>query len=480
MYLHQIMLALSNYSKMKGFCHVLYENKNVSEELGIYILCEPIVEKSDSGKEFDRLMHLGYYYIGLSSFLTFPDTCVDEPTLTNPFFNFKTTGNLVGWLHCSREVSKTTIPKTIPTLLWSESDISTTHTRYNPSISKKYDVIYNCQKGVHQKIWRNWKFGFECLKIMVYTYDLKVVLVGKKGEEKTTPEEDLFFQHKNVFLTDFLKYDIMIQYIQESKILFVPNILDASPRVAAEALSLNIPVLENRNIVGGWKYINKHTGCDFESIGDFEKALQYVMNNKTLTPRKWFLDNYTHKNASKPLIDFMYSLKKPLFMNCFSIFEYIDCIVCSDYNHRFSQFRLSVYDENNYKNIQTEKYVLFLHNEESLYNSKMSDLCHFMNLFLQYKKEKSEILFLSGNCTNPAKSEYLYLNIAYDIRNISAFIVSGKTLKKYYDFIDKKINTVPIKTPYILKNDIVKPCKSDGWALRSKYSKLTKVKLNSL
>ena len=479
MYIHvKIMLKLFSYSKMKGFCHIVNENFNISEELGIYILCEPIFEETDSDKEFNKLMHLGYYYVGLSSFMTFPDKCTQEKSLQNEFFNFKTTGNLVGWLHCSRDVTKTSIPRTIPTLLWSESDISTTHTRYDNTIQKKYDVIYNCQKGETQKIWRNWKLGFECLKIMVYKYNLKVVLVGKHGETLTTPDEEKLLKNKNVFTTNFLEYDIMVRYLQESKILFVPNILDASPRVAAEALSLNIPVLENRNIVGGWKYINKYTGCDFDGIYDFEKALQYILESKHFTPRKWFLDNYTQKHASKPLIDFIYSLKKPLFMSCFSIFEYIDCVVNIKCKNNFSRHNVFVYDETNYKSIQTNKYILFLHDSVSLHNSK---LCHYLNLFLQYKEEKSEILFLSGKYnTKHAKSEYLYLDIAYDIQNISAFIVSGKKIKECYDFIDHKTNTLNIKTPYILKNNIVKQCHTEGWNLKSKYSKIQKIKLNSL
>ena len=69
---------------------------------------------------------------------------------------------------------------------------------------------------------------------------IKRLLVGRKG--CNVP--------KNCETTGWLNYKDMINYYQQSKFVFI-LVRDAS-RVLTECLSLDLPCLVNKNIIGGW------------------------------------------------------------------------------------------------------------------------------------------------------------------------------------------------------------------------------------
>lgn len=79
--------------------------------------------------------------------------------------------------------------------------------------------------------------------------------------------------------------------MEQSEFMFVPNLSDASPRVAAEALLRDVPVIMNRHIAGGWKYINEQTGVFFDGVDDFWPAVQRLRALRAagkLRPHDWF------------------------------------------------------------------------------------------------------------------------------------------------------------------------------------------------
>ena len=79
--------------------------------------------------------------------------------------------------------------------------------------------------------------------------------------------------------------------MEQSEFFFIPNLSDASPRVAAEALSRGTPLLMNYHIVGGWKYINEQTGVFFDGVDDFLPAVERLRALKKagkLRPREWY------------------------------------------------------------------------------------------------------------------------------------------------------------------------------------------------
>ena len=106
-----------------------------------------------------------------------------------------------------------------------------------------------------------------------------------------------------------LNYDDLKKKYNQSRFIFIPNEKDASPRVLTEALATNIPCLVNKNILGGWKYVNEETGEFFTNEKDIEKPLDILLDkikNKKYSPRDYFIKNYSVKNSGKRLKDFLY------------------------------------------------------------------------------------------------------------------------------------------------------------------------------
>lgn len=82
--------------------------------------------------------------------------------------------------------------------------------------------------------------------------------------------------------------------MRQSKFLFVPQVHDASPRVTTQALALDVPLLMNRNIIGGWKYVNEKTGEFFNDLSDFQESLTKILSKADrheYEPRRWVSAN---------------------------------------------------------------------------------------------------------------------------------------------------------------------------------------------
>ena len=109
----------------------------------------------------------------------------------------------------------------------------------------------------------------------------------------------------NLDVKPFQKYWAFMKILKSCRFLFLPNIYDASPRILSEALACNLPAIVNKNILGGWKYVNNKTGVFFNNERDFEKSLRVLLKNlKSYKPRKWFSTNYGPENSGKRLKKF--------------------------------------------------------------------------------------------------------------------------------------------------------------------------------
>ena len=94
----------------------------------------------------------------------------------------------------------------------------------------------------------------------------------------------------------------------QSRIMFAPNTHDASPRVVAEAMSLDVAVLVNANIDGGWKYAQPATGALFTSPDDVVTAYDAIGEAEAagkLAPRAWFTEHSGQTNAALALEAFL-------------------------------------------------------------------------------------------------------------------------------------------------------------------------------
>ena len=112
--------------------------------------------------------------------------------------------------------------------------------------------------------------------------------------------------HGKVLKAPYVNYYEGLDFFRQSKFLLLPQVYDASPRVAMEAMSLNVPLLMNKNIVGGWKYINDQTGEFFNDISDFKSNLGMMMNRlDTYSPRAYVQQNYGKELYGRKLRSFV-------------------------------------------------------------------------------------------------------------------------------------------------------------------------------
>ena len=254
-----------------------------------------------------------YILIGISSYLEFPNMVTNPyEDFTKNYEKYKYKEQVEGWIHCFKN-PEDYFPPDMPTLFASESDWTDCNF-LRPSISppeKEYDFIYICLK-VNSKLkkcddwatWnKNWGLAKKCLDIFCNKYKLKGLLIGRKDCPLPQGCHDL------METTEMVKYQELKKLYEKAKFLFLPNEKDASPRVLTEALSLNLPILCNENILGGWKYINDKTGVFFKNekdVGDSVAKLMQGISKNQYEPRKNFVENYgTHKSGER-LKEFLY------------------------------------------------------------------------------------------------------------------------------------------------------------------------------
>merc|ERR1712056_18356 len=117
--------------------------------------------------------------------------------------------------------------------------------------------------------------------------------MGKQGRKACTIPASC---KGKIVQTTFLDQDRFFSYVKQSRFLFLPQVHDASPRVASQALALDVPLLMNRNLIGGWKYLNEKTGEFFNDLSDFRQSARTLLRNveagNVYTPREWITANY--------------------------------------------------------------------------------------------------------------------------------------------------------------------------------------------
>lgn len=293
------------------FVH-LYDDKGT--KINVALISKPIGYDSDYKQYVQNKHH--FIYLGISSYMEFPHMPTNpEDNYELEKFNNVTTPyelemyfNLCeGWLHCFRDPNMY-LPSDKLNVLISESDFVNYKVLTPDDTVKEYDFLYSCPKVTETSScndWvshnKNWQLALKCLPILCEKFKLKGLLVGRKGCE--IPEGCKPY----IETTGFLDYNEMLKMYKKCKFIFVPNQRDASPRVVTEALSFNLPCLLNRNILGGWKYINDKTGEFFGDETDIEVALTTLLKNmQKYTPRQYIIDNYGPVNSGKRLKEFLF------------------------------------------------------------------------------------------------------------------------------------------------------------------------------
>ena len=253
-------------------------------------------------------------FLGMTSYLEFPNIVSNKLDVYNnknhESWKFDYKNKLSGWFYCFKDPENYFNPNK-PKLLLSESDFADEKVlKSDPLVIKKYDFIYIChktdkdEKKCVKDDWvaynKSFDLAIDCINIMCTKFNLKGLIVGRKGCESLT------ICKNSLEFTDKLEWNDLLQKYKESKFIFVPSIADASPRVITEALCFNLPIIMNKNILGGWKYINEKTGVFFNDLNDFEYSLSILLKNmNSYTPRKYFIDNYGIVRSGKRMLHFI-------------------------------------------------------------------------------------------------------------------------------------------------------------------------------
>lgn len=241
------------------------------------------------------LKNAGYIAVGISSFEHFPSEIINPHDGRHVHYNpddWPLYEALDGFLHCFRDPDYY-LPKAVPRVLISESDFVSWETlgaKVLPPEEKKWDFLYVNNGNAWNDYNRNWTVAKECIKIMM-DMGLKVVTTRPCDD---TPELKPYIDNGQLTINPFSPYNDFLNVLKQARAMFTPCVADASPRSATEAMSMNLPVLMNWNIVGGWKYINDKTGVFFHDHHDVRAAIEKLFSPEFqagLAPRQWVMEN---------------------------------------------------------------------------------------------------------------------------------------------------------------------------------------------
>lgn len=313
----------------RPFLNLWYVDNNNNEILTNIVFITHPFTRNECYKEYINAKNKGIQFLGLSSYSEFPGPISNKYDILHDRNNDAWTKydyfNLTrGWLSCFQEYNnKKWIKKDFPYILMSESQFANYEYHIpDDNIKKEYDFIYIClkdgepiinNKGIKdcpigwQSTIRSYQQAKILINIMCKKYNLKGLLIGRINCE--IPSNC----HNLLTLTDFLQYYDFIKQYQKCRFIFLPNYAEAAARCQTEAMCYNLPMLVNKDILGGWNFVNDNTGefIDINNIQSFENTLDIFinkLNNNHYKPRKWFIENYGKYHSGKKLKYFIQSI----------------------------------------------------------------------------------------------------------------------------------------------------------------------------
>jgi len=318
-------------SMKRPFLNMWGVRKDGSEFLTNIVFITHPFTRDECIVQYNEAKSKGVHFLGLSSYSEFPgpisnkhdvlhDRTIDAWTKYDYFQLTR------GWLSCfSEENNKKWIKQGFPCVNIAESNFANYEQHQpDPNVKKEYDFIYICLKDGEpiekdgekdcpegwQSTIRDWNTVKKLLDVMCDKYKLKGLLVGRIG--CSIPKQC----HQLMEQTDFMEYSTFIKQFNRCKFILTASFADCSPRTLSEAMCFNLPVLVNKNILGGWEYVNDQTGTFYDpnnletfpaTIDNFLKKL----NNNEYKPREWFIQNYGKYNSGKRLKKFVGEVFKP-------------------------------------------------------------------------------------------------------------------------------------------------------------------------
>jgi len=201
------------------------------------------------------------------------------------------------WFHCFRNPEEY-LPAGIPSFLFSNSDFTDVDRVRSEGMpdgvpEKRWDVVYSCLGHRFYEFQKNWELARACLRRLTEEAGLRVLVVGRADSADLPPMPGV-----DVVESLPLEWGEFLRLVARCRLAFFPDRFDASPRALAEALALDVPVLVNRRILGGWKYVTPSTGAFFDDDQDVTDAALRVLSG-TCEPRAWFAARFGRERAER-------------------------------------------------------------------------------------------------------------------------------------------------------------------------------------
>jgi glycosyltransferase involved in cell wall biosynthesis len=243
--------------------------------------------------------------IGLTSYGTFPrvHAVFDGKNLATKGVDGRErpeVARCVAWAHCFRN-PRQYLPEGRPQALISVSDFTDPEwvsvDGLDLSTEKRWDLIYVCCANRFNELTKNWALARRCLARLARDLGITALLVGRE-EAPDVPGEP------GIETCGELPWDELMSCLAQSRVAFFPNTLDASPVFLTEALCLDVPVVVNQRILGGWKYVKPNTGRFFTDENDVTGAVAECLNER-FSPRTWFRATHGPENAASRLATFL-------------------------------------------------------------------------------------------------------------------------------------------------------------------------------
>lgn len=247
--------------------------------------------------------------------------------------NIDWSDNIKAICHPFREPQINVLPDDKKLFLLSESDFideSWVPARINAGGSHDYAIFtIDSSQGIRCKGYHLLPMILDIAKqekvrglVVRYQFGKQRIVRPKKG----TTEFDLLKVRRSLvrsrrqyanFVDGWFEQERLCQFMKSSKFVMFPNTKDASPRMISEALVRGVPIFVNKNIYGGWKYVNDINGAFFKlpfQMDDLNKnrsqhrkqiseGIQYMMNTKFNSDniRKNYYKYYGFENSAHRL-----------------------------------------------------------------------------------------------------------------------------------------------------------------------------------
>jgi hypothetical protein len=208
-----------------------------------------------------------------------------------------------GWAHCFRN-ARQYLPEGPPRALISISDFTdpewVSAAGLGTPTDKRWDLIYTCCPNPFNELTKNWALAKRCLSRLARELGITALLVGRDRAPDVPAGP-------GIETCGELPWHELMVYLSQSRAAFFPNALDASPVFLTEALCLDVPVVVNRRILGGWKYVKPETGRFFTDEDDVTGAVAACLSEQ-FTPRAWFRSTHGPERTAKRLAAFLHAV----------------------------------------------------------------------------------------------------------------------------------------------------------------------------